>query len=354
MKAVVLRKPADLAVLDVPDPSPGEGEVLMRVTACGICGSDLRYVRGENPWAQHTIGELRENPPNIILGHEIVGIITEVGPGVPRDRIGDRVGVLCFKVCGKCAWCAIGLENLCPNTIHLGHGAGWEQSEYYYGGMAEYVPVWAEHCFSLEDSVSDDDAVLLDALGVAIHAGNCAEMEFGKSALIVGAGPLGLFLAQCAKLAGAKPVIVSELNSSALQLARDYGVDVCVNPKEVDLSAAVREATGIGAWTVFDTVGLPLGDMLALVSSGGRLLLLAVKERDNVISPTMLSGERRVQTVANFRYDDFPTAIGLVEEHRIKTEGMVTHRFPLSDAVEAFRTAEQKEQTGAIKVVLRP
>ena len=76
MKAVVLRKPADLAVLDVPDPSPGEGEVLMRVTACGICGSDLRYVRGENPWAQHTIGELRENPPNIILGHEIVGIIT--------------------------------------------------------------------------------------------------------------------------------------------------------------------------------------------------------------------------------------------------------------------------------------
>ena len=354
MKAVVLRKPEDLVVQDVPKPSPGEGEALLRVIACGICGSDLRYVKGENPWAQHTIGEKRENPPNIILGHEIVGIIIEVGPGVPKDRIGERVAVLCFKVCGECHWCKAGLENLCPNTMHLGHGAGWGKSNYYYGGMAEFVPVWAEHCFPLPDSVSDEAASLLDALGVAVHAVDIAEMEPGSSVLILGAGPIGLFIMQCAALAGAKPIIVSELNKSALHLAKEYGADVCVNPKEVDLSAAVREATGIGAWTVFDTVGLPLRETMPLVASGGRLMLLAVKPQVTSISPTILSGERRIQTVANFRYDDFPTAIEDLHDGGIRTDGMVTHKFRLYEAVEAFQAAEHKEQTGAIKVLLVP
>jgi len=340
--------------MDVPEPTPGEGQALLRVTACGVCGSDLRYIHGENPWAQHTLGEKRRNPPNIILGHEIVGVIVEVGPGVPRDRIGERVGVLCFRVCGKCHWCKVGLENLCPDTSHLGHGAGWEQSEYYYGGMAEYVPIWAEHCLPVPDSVSDEAVSMLDVIGVAVHAVKCAGADPGTSALVIGGGPLGLFIAQCAALAGAKPVIVSEISQVALRLASAYGVDLCINPNETDLSAAVREATGIGAWSVFDTVGLSLSETLPLTARGGKLLLLAVKLQDQTISPAMLSGERSVQTVANFRYDDFPYSIDLLREGRLRTDGMVTHKLRIGDAVEALRVAEHKDQTGAIKVLVIP
>jgi (R,R)-butanediol dehydrogenase/meso-butanediol dehydrogenase/diacetyl reductase len=220
--------------------------------------------------------------------------------------------------------------------------------------MAEFVPVWAEHCFPLPDSVNDEAASLLDILGVAAHAVNIAEIELGSSALVIGAGPLGLFISQCAALVGAKPIIVSELNPSALSLAEKYGADVCVNPKEADLSVTLRKATEIGAWTVFDTVGLPLRETMPLVASGGRLMLLAVKPEATSISPTILSGERRIQTVANFRYDDFPTAIEDLHDGRIRTDGMVTHKFRLSEAVEAFWTAEHKEQTGAIKVLLIP
>lgn len=354
MKAVVLKSPGNVTVEEVPKPEPGKGEALVRVTACGVCGSDLRYLSGENPWAQHTLGEKRENPRNIILGHEIAGVIADVGEGVPKDRLGQRVGVLCFKVCGECAWCKVGLENLCPNTAHLGHGAGWGDSKYYYGGMAEFVPVWAEHCIELPDSVSDEQAALLDVLGVAVHAVNRAWAEAGESALVIGGGPLGLFIAQCAAEAGAKPVIVSEPNTAALALAKEYGAEVCVNPKTENLAAAVNSATGVGAWMAFDTVGLPLQETLPLVARGGKLLLLAVRLGDETISPAMLSGERIVQTVANFRYDDFLTSLELLQDGQIRTDGMVTHRFRLDEAVEGLRIASHKDRTGAIKVMITP
>ncbi len=354
MKAVVLVEPGKLEIRDVPKPSPKPGEALVKVTSCGICGSDLRYMQGENPWAQHTLGEMRTNPPNIILGHEIVGVIAEVGKDVPKDRIGERVAVLCFQVCGSCEWCSVGMENLCPNTAHLGHGAGWGESEYYYGGMAEYVPVWENHCLSIPESMTDDEAVMLDAVGVAVHAVSLADYEIGESTLVIGAGPLGLCIAQCAIGMGAKPLIISETNQTALSLAKEYGINVCINPKEQDLKEAVLEATGIGAQVVFDTVGLPLEETLPLIARGGKLFLLAVKEKNLSISPMLLSGERKIQTVANFRLDDFPTAIELLSEKAVRMDKIVTHHFQITDALEAFATAENREQTGAIKVVIHP
>ncbi|MHC4520875.1 MAG: alcohol dehydrogenase catalytic domain-containing protein, partial [Planctomycetota bacterium] len=137
MKALVLKAPKTLAIMDVPETKPGPGQVLVRVTKCGICGSDVRYFRGENPWAKQTLGREIPNPRNIILGHEFVGVVEGTHDERDSDLIGKRVGVNTFITCGRCSFCKGGRENLCPNTKHLGHGQGWGKMEFYPGGMAE-------------------------------------------------------------------------------------------------------------------------------------------------------------------------------------------------------------------------
>ena len=355
MKAIVLRRKEDLAVMDVPKPPLGSGEVMLRVTDCGICGSDIRYLHGGNPWAQHTLGEMRENPPNIIPGHEVVGIVDEVADDVDKSLIGKRVAVLCFKVDGTCWWCRHGEEELCPNTQHMGHGAGWGSMDYYYGGMAEYVPVWATHVFPLSDNVSSGAATLLDALGVVVHAANMAPIRPGESALVMGTGVLGLLAVQTLKAFGSTNVICADLDDYHLDKGRSLGADHTVNVGKQRLAEVIKAATGgIGARVIIDTVGRPLEEMLPILARGGRMVNLAVHDNREDYSQIWLAGQRTVMTSANFKYEDFPVAIDLLSSGRVQGDPLVTHFFPIEQGAEAFGVAENKEQTRAIKVVINP
>ena len=339
--------------MDVPKPAPGPGEALVRVTDCGVCGSDIRYLHGENPWAQHTMGEFRENPDNIIPGHEIAGVVAEVGEGVAPGLTGKRVAVLCFQVDETCTWCRRGMRHLCSNTIHLGHGAGQGDRHYYYGGMAEYVPVWAEHCVPLPDSVTSEQATLLEPLCVALHAVK-PEAGPGASVVIIGSGVVGLCALLCVKARGVTEILAADVDDSHLEVAAKLGASRTVNVTKEELGDAVRGFTsGLGAWLVLDMVGNPLERTLPLVIRGGTLKLLAVKDHQENLSTLLLAGERKVMTSANFDPPEFAEGLDLIASGRVRVDDLITHRFPLERAVEAFGMMESK-QGGAIKIVLKP
>lgn len=355
MKAVVLKEKEHLVVEEIPKPSLAPDEVMIRVTDCGICGSDIRYLHGENPWAQHTLGEMRSNPPNIIPGHEVCGIVDEVGPDADESLLGMRVALLCFKTCEECYWCKIGERHLCPYTRHMGHGAGWGEQKYYCGGMAEYVPVWASHVYPLPDQVSSTDATLLDALGVAVHAVGLSRLSEGESGLVIGTGVLGLLAIQVLKANAAGEVICADVSDRHLAIGTGLGADTAVNARTQDLNQAIHDVTsGFGARVIIDTVGRPLAENLPILARGGRLINLAVHDRVDSVNQLLTAGERMVMTSANFRYDEFPVALDLLASGRVRADPLITHTFGIDQALEAFRIADDKESSGAIKVVIRP
>jgi L-iditol 2-dehydrogenase len=349
MRAAVLHGPQDLTVESVSVPVPLPGQQLIEVGACGICGSDLRYLAGENPWAKHTLGYDKPNPPDMVLGHEVAGW---------AQVDGERCPVVClaFRGCGRCADCRRGDEQLCGQTAHLGHGAGWEGQN--PGGMAEWVPVWSEHLYRLPPHVTMDQATFVDGLGVAVHAVRRAAVFPGGPVVVLGGGPIGLMIAQTARALGAGEAVVADVYETPLECARELGLGAGYDLSQGDEGAFVaetRERLG-GVRAVFDTTGELSAQRLGLqlLGSGATLMLLAGVAEGLEVTTALLAGERTVTTCSNHRYADFGIALELLSAGRVLVEPMITHRFPLEEAPLAFSVAANKAQTGALKVVLNP
>lgn len=350
MRAVVLHGPGSLAVENVPVPEPGPGQQLVRVGACGICGSDLRYFAGENPWAKHTLGYEKPNPPDMILGHEIGGLAELSGQAVP-------VGCLSFRACGQCGDCRRGAEQLCGHTAHLGHGAGWEGQN--PGGMAEWVPLWTEHLYPLPAGVTVEQATFLDALAVAVHAVRRAQVASGGSFVVFGGGPVGLLIAQTALALGAGTGVVVDVYDTPLACARDMGLPQAVNASGAahdDLRRDLAQRCSGDLRAVFDTTGEGASQALGLglLGAGGTLMLMAGVGEGLAVSSREMAGERSITSSANHRYEDFGIALQLLAHGRVLVDPMITHRFPLEQAAEAFAVATNKTATGALKVLLVP
>lgn len=355
MRAVVLSQPGQLKIADVPEPSAGVDQVVVRVRACGICGSDLRYLHGENPWSQHTLGVALPNPPGMILGHEFSGDIV-AAPAELQGRLGERVGILAYRGCGRCLYCRRGQHNLCADTAHLGHGAGWGDMEYNPGGMAELCLVWSAMAYPLPPSISYDEAVLLDGAGVAVHAVARAEVSAGDWVVMLGCGPIGLLALQIVCARGAR-VIASDIVPAALELARALGAEVTVLASLESLAEAVAEATeGDGAAAVLNSVGTPesIAEGMELLQRSGRQILLALESGELRLPLTALAGERVLTVSANNTYPEFEEALAMVSSEQIRCQQLITHHFPLTQAAEAFSVAERRAETGAVKVVLHP
>lgn len=351
MKAVVLHGPFDLQVEDVPVPEPAADQWLVRVNACGICGSDLRYYAGENPWAKHTLGHETPNPPDMILGHEIGGTIHPSGRGPRRP-----VGVLSFRTCGVCPACRRGAHQLCAHTSHLGHGAGWEGQN--AGGMAEWCPAWISHLYPLDEQVVGlEEATFLDGLAVAVHAVKFADPYPASAVVVIGAGPIGLMIAQAARALGAGRVLVTDVYDAPLDCAAELGLAALKVGEEADGEAAEEIAGRVEhdpVLTVFDTTGdnnaQKLG--LRLLAPGGTLVLMAGVAKGLNLSARDLAGERRLMTCSNHQIADFGIALDLLAQQRVQVKPMITHRFPLEQAPEAFAVAADKVNSGALKVIL--
>jgi 2-desacetyl-2-hydroxyethyl bacteriochlorophyllide A dehydrogenase len=357
MKAAVLRGIGELEVLDVPVFAPRYDEFLLRVKACGVCGSDIRYFKGENPWSFHTLGYEQENPPNMILGHEFSGDI--VAEGIERDpgRIGERVSVEPYRSCGECYYCKIGKHNICADQEHHGHDHGWRGYEYAPGGMAEYTPAWRSHTYTLPDNISYDEATFIDGLAVAVRAVELGGIVPGSELLVIGGGPIGLLIAQAAKGFGANRVFLSDVYDKPLQVAEQLGVDDVIDSRKENVSEYVLgETGGLGVGAAYDSTGSEEAILNGLRSlqRGGNQVLLAGYHGTLSLKFPLISGDRSIRSLANNPYRNYQTALDLMKSGRADVKPMITHTYPLSEINEAFDIVTHKEENDAIKVIIHP
>jgi L-iditol 2-dehydrogenase len=345
MLAAVLHGPDDLRLERRPTPSPGPGELLVRVGATTICGTDLRILRGEK-----TAGVR----PGTVLGHEVAGQVVAAGPGVGGYEHGQPVAIAPVLACGRCWACTHAMEHLCA----AGHVVGYDVD----GGLAEHllVPagaVTAGNVFRAGVGLPSEQLALAEPLSCVVNGQRRCEIRAGSNVLILGAGPIGLLHLQLARLSGADHVIVSEPGGARRAHAQRLGATAAVDPGAEDLALATLDATGgLGADAAIVCIGLPelVNQAVELVRPGGTVNVFAGLKGTGL---TALDGNRVhykelvVTGSSNSRRADYALALRMIETGRIDTASMLTHRFPLASVVEAIQTVTDRE---AIKVAVLP
>ncbi|PKM07909.1 MAG: L-threonine 3-dehydrogenase [Gammaproteobacteria bacterium HGW-Gammaproteobacteria-4] len=263
MKALVKREPTKgIWMQQVPRPAPGANEVLVKLHMTAICGTDLHIYKWDE-WSQRTI------KPGLVIGHEFVGTIAEIGPGVTGYTLGQRVSAEGHVVCGHCRNCRAGRPHLCPNTVGIGVNRN--------GAFAEYVVVPSSNLWPIPDEIPSELAAFFDPFGNAAH---CA-LEFdviGEDVLITGAGPIGIIAAGICKWIGARHVVITDVNDYRLNLAREMGATRTVNVARESLKDVMREI-GIEGFDVgMEMSGNPgaFNDMLDAMYHGGKVALLGI------------------------------------------------------------------------------
>jgi threonine dehydrogenase-like Zn-dependent dehydrogenase len=360
MKAVVLEAPRRLVLRDIPVwPIEAYGDpdmVLVKVAACGICGSDYRYYAGENPWSMHTLGRPIDNPPGIVLGHEFAGEVVAVVDEKSAGLLGKRVAPVCSKVCGACPECLSGRTQLCPNTIHMGHGQGWGKRDFYPGAYAEYVPAWGSSCFAIPDGLTCGEAAMMDILAVSVHVADQGDIQPGRPILMMGAGPAGNGIAQAARNLGAGRVVVTDVADAPLEAARMRGFDAVVDARGKSPRGLAEELAALapgGFGSVFDSVGgrasFELG--LGLLGKKGTLVNMAVHDLDIPVNFLRLGSERRITTSSNFATGDYPWALSWLESGRFVVNDWLTE-VRLEDVPRMFAEADGAGRR-AFKLVIK-
>jgi L-iditol 2-dehydrogenase len=312
MTAVRLHGPSNLQVEQIAHPGkPGAGEVLLRVTATGVCGSDL------HPYETGTIGSTVLDAP-LVLGHEFAGVVEECGEGVTLP-VGTRVAVDPLINCGKCDGCEGGNPNLCRDQSF----AGLAPTD---GSLRQWMRVPARNCFPISDQLSDAEAALLEPLGIALHATDLARIRVGSSVAIFGAGPIGLCLAQTVRAAGANPVYVSEPLKWRMDAAQKFGAQPLPRGVEVDIAIEA-------AWAKES-----VQQAMEVIRPGGTLVLVGIPFEDHVEFKHSTARRRGLTILMCRRMKRvYPRTIALVESGQVDLKSMITHRFPLTEVPEAFR-----------------
>ncbi|MCL1871790.1 MAG: alcohol dehydrogenase catalytic domain-containing protein [Promicromonosporaceae bacterium] len=334
MKAARLHGVGDLRVDDEAPPSARAGEVMVRVTAVGLCGSDLHW------FTEGGIGDATLTRP-LVLGHELGGTIAE-GP-----RAGQRVAVDPAVPCGTCELCVEGHPNLCPQVRFAGHGAT-------DGGLRELV-AWPEHrVHAVPDSLSDADVAMLEPLGVAIHAVDLSHPHVGGTVVVVGCGPIGLCALQVARAAGATRAVAVEPLAHRREAAARWA-DVVLDPRADGFEAELRDAVGpLGAHTVIECAGNDDAVAISVEAArpGATVVLAGIPDDDHTAFPAA-HARRKGLTFRMVRRmkDVYPRAIALVAGGHVDVRSLVTHTFALDDAAKAFEVATARE---GLKVVVAP
>ena len=335
VRAARLHGVGDIRVADEPGPEPGPGESLVRVTAVGLCGSDLHW------YTEGGIGDAVLARP-LVVGHEFAGVIAD-GP-----RAGERVAVDPAIPCRTCALCREGHPNLCPAIGFAGHGTR-------DGGLREFLAWPTDLLYPLPESVSDADGALLEPLGVAIHAMDLAHLRVGGTVAVIGCGPIGLLLIQAVRAAGVTRVIAADPLAHRREAARRYGADTVFDPAAAGSAADFFAAeTGLGVDVAFDVSGTDAAIDLALVAArpGARVVLVGIPDTDATTFRASVARRKGLTLVMVRRMKEvYPRAIRLAERGLVELPSLVTHRYPLTEAATAFRTAAARD---GLKVIIEP
>jgi len=343
MDALLLKEYLNLEMAAMPVPEIGPDEVLVRVRACGICGSDVHGFDGSTG---------RRQPP-IVMGHEAAGTLAGVGAGVTGFREGDRVTFDSTIYCGQCFFCARGDINLCDRRQVLGVSPG----EYRrHGAFAEYVAVPRRIMYRLPANLSYEQAAMIEAVSVAVHAVNLTPLSMGASAVVVGSGMIGLLAIQALRAAGCTRVVAVEPEESRLQVARELGATETVNPKTDDAPAAIRQMTGgRGADVALECVGAtdPIRTAIASVRKGGAVTLVGnIAPAADIPLQSVVTRQIRLQGSCA-SCGEYPAVIDLIASGAIRVDPLISAVAPLADGPAWFGRLYRHEP-GLMKVILKP
>jgi L-iditol 2-dehydrogenase len=343
MKALVLSAYNHLELTDVPSPVAGPNEVLVRVEACGICGSDVHGYDGSSG---------RRIPP-IVMGHEAAGVVASVGGTVRGFAPGDRVTFDSTVYCGVCDYCLRGEVNLCDNRQVVGVSCGDYRRE---GAFAEYVRVPKHIVYKLPEGLSFAEAAMLEAVSVALHAVRVSALRGGERALVVGAGMIGLLTLQAAKAAGCSQVIIADVDATRLDLARKVGADIVVHASGAELLSQVLARTdGKGVDVAFEAVGRNETVAVAIdaVRKGGTVTLIGnITAEVTLPLQKVVTREIRLQGSAASA-GEYPRAMELMTSGLIQVQPLITAVAPLADGPQWFARLHAREPN-LMKVVLAP
>jgi len=348
MQALVVLEPDRFEIGEVPVPEPGPMEVLCRVKAVSICGTDSHLISGDYPgfW-----------PPAfpIIPGHEWSGEIVKMGPGAEKAgwKLGDRVAGTSHDACGVCQQCVEGHYNLCENygvmDLHRQYGHN------YQGADAEYVVHGVKCIFPLPESVSWEEGAVIDPASIALHVANRAGIQPGDNVGIMGGGAIGLLGGEAAKIRGAGRVIVVEPLAQRRQKALDMGFEV-IDSSAGDAGATLREMTGgLGVDRIIEAAGVPITVQwsLAALRKGGRIAAVGIPSkgveinmRDLVLYELEIAGSRASA-------GEMRRVMPHVADGRMRLREVMTHEFALTDYADALTTFRDPS-SGAIKIIIKP
>ncbi len=326
MKAVQILKPNDLRIIDMDRPVLDEkNNVLVRMTSAGICGSDIGIYHGTNAAATY---------PRVI-GHEMVGVIEEIGPNVTKAAVGDRVIIDQVTACGTCYACRKGRPNVCQNLrvrgVHLD------------GGYREYMAVPESDVYRLPDSLSDRDAIMIEPTTIAVQACSRARLEFEDTLMIIGAGALGSSMLRIARLYSPRKIIMVDIEEDKLAESLQNGATDIIHSGKEDVIERSRELTdGYGPTVVIDCACFRGSFLTACKCAGnaGRVITMGFSVAPDEINQFVITSKELDVRGSRLQNHKFQTVIDLIEKGKVDLNGTVSHTFKLTDAQAAFDFAD--------------
>ena len=327
MKAVVLENKGAMAYKDVPTPTPQAGQVLLQVKAVSICGSDImRYTKGHRMY-------------NLVLGHECAGVIAQVGAGVSAELIGQRAAVIPLVPCFACEQCQAGRYSACHGYSFIGSRQD--------GGYAEYVVLPERNAFPVPDDVDFEAAALIEPSTVARHILDLGNFEPGQTAIVLGAGSVGLMAVQWLRILGARLIIATDVVEANLAAARDLGAHAVFNPAQVDVKAEVRKLAGDGVDIAIEAAGSPqaLAQTIQVTRPRGNVVCGGNQPPEASLPMTFVEDLMRKELRLNgcfmsysapFPGHEWSDTVEALQSGELNMSKMISHHFPLAQGVQVF------------------
>lgn len=329
MKQAVMTAPGEIRFQDVEKPAPKAGEVLMQTRRIGVCGSDIHVYHGLHPYTSYPV----------VQGHEVGGVIAALGEGVTGLKIGDRITFMPQVTCGECYPCKHGMYHICESLKVMGFQTG--------GAAQDYFILPAENVLKLPDSMSLDEAAMIEPIAVTVHALARGGGAAGKRVVVLGAGPIGNLTAQVAKASGAKAVMITDVSPYKLDKARQCGIDFVINTAEENLGAAIQRDFGPDkADLILECVGIEatMTDAVNYARKGSTIVVVGVFGKKPAVDLGLVQ-DRELSLVGTLMYQkaDYERAIELVASGKMALDKMITHRFPFERYLDAYHAIEESK-----------
>ena len=333
----VMTAPGEIIFREVPVPEPGKGQVLVKIMEIGICGSDIHVYHGEHPFTSYPVTQ----------GHEVSGIVEKLGEGAEGLSVGQKVTIQPQVVCGKCYPCRHGKYNLCEELKVMGFQTTGVASHYFVADAEKVTP--------LPEEMSFDEGAMIEPLAVAVHAIRRAGDVTGQKIAVLGAGPIGILVAQAAKGMGAAEVLVTDVSDLRLEKARECGADFCVNTKTKNFGEALTKCFGPDkADVIYDCAGnnVTMGQAIQYARKGSTIILVAVFAGQASVDLAVLNDhELDLNTTMMYRNEDYIEAIRLAQEGKIQLKPLISRHFAFQDYLEAYRYIDENRES-TMKVLI--